>query len=155
MVALGPPVLAVNDPGTSEEGTFESSHDKLTLYLKRWIPSGVSASPSKAPRAAIVFCHGFIEYYGRYENIFKLFAQANILVTAFDQRGFGLSWTKHATPKKAHGNTTWKQQFEDVEDLIKVERSKLDEQFGKDKVPIFLMGHSMVSGTFPEGRGSC
>jgi alpha-beta hydrolase superfamily lysophospholipase len=145
MAALGPPVLPVSDPGTFEEDTFESSKDKLQLYLKRWLPSGVNASPPTPPRAAIVFLHGFIEHYGRYDNVFKPFAQANIQVTAFDQRGFGRSWKKNANPKKAHGNTTWKQQFEDAEDMIRLERSRLDQKYEKDKVPLYLMGHSMVS----------
>lgn len=144
MSEMGPPIIAVSDPGTQEEGTFQSSHDQLTFYLKRWIPTGVTTNPSIAPRAQLVFAHGFIEHYGRYDNIFKLFAQDNIAITAFDQRGFGQTWTKHPDPKKAHGNTTWKQQFEDIEDLIRLEKSRLDEKFGKDKVPIFLIGHSMV-----------
>ena len=144
MTALGPPVLPVTDPGTTEEGTFQSSHDDLTLYLKRWLPTGTTTSATP-PRAQVVFVHGFIEHYGRYDNIFSLFAQANIAVTAFDQRGFGRTWQKHPTPTKAHGNTTWKQQFEDIADLVRLERARIDEQFGKDTVPLFFLGHSMVS----------
>jgi acylglycerol lipase len=141
---LSPPVIPVTDPGTAAEDTFKSSKDDLTLYLKRWTPTTATTS-STPPRALIVFVHGFLEYYARYDNIFPLFAQSNIAVTAFDQRGFGKSWTQHSTPKKAHGNTTWKQQFEDVEDLIRLERGRLDAEYGKDKVPIYVMGHSMVS----------
>lgn len=80
-------------------------------------------------------------------NLFPLFAQANIGVTAFDQRGYGETWSKHPNPNTAHGNTTWKQQFQDVEDLIRLERTRLDEKYGKDKVPIYLLGHSMVCNT--------
>jgi hypothetical protein len=141
---LGPPAIACQDPGTAEEGTFKSSKDDLTLYLKRWFPTGVTTS-STPPRALVILIHGYLEHYGRYENIFPLYAQANIAVTAFDQRGHGKTWTMHPTPKKAKGNFTWPQQFQDVEDLIRLERKRLDEQFGKDKVPIYLLGHSMVS----------
>lgn len=142
MNILSAPLIAVTDPGTAEEGTFQSSKDNLTFYLKRWLPTQSASIP---PRANVVFVHGFIEHYGRYDNIFPVFAQSNISVTAFDQRGFGRTWTKHENPKKAHGNTTWKQQLEDIEDLVKLERTRLDEKYGKDKVPIYLMGHSMVS----------
>lgn len=143
MTALSPPVLPVTNPGTAEEGTFKSTHDDTTFYLKRWQPTSASNNATP-PRALIILCHGFIEHYGRYNNIFPLFAQANIAVTAFDQRGFGLTWTKAPNPKKAHGNTTWKQQFEDIEDIIRLEKTRVDEKYGKDKLPIFLMGHSMV-----------
>lgn len=141
---LGPPELPVIDPGYCEEASFTSSKDDLVLYLKRWIPTK-AISPSEPPRALVAFCHGFIEHYGRYENIFKLFAQANIAVTAFDQRGFGRTWSKAPNPNKAHGNTTWKQQFKDIEDFIRLERARTDAKYGKDRVPIYLMGHSMVS----------
>ncbi|UZJ56489.1 hypothetical protein CBS101457_005809 [Exobasidium rhododendri] len=145
MTTLSPPVIPVTDPGTSTEDTFTSSKDGLTLYLKRWQPTTASTS-SSPPRAAIVFAHGFLEYYARYNNIFPLFAQSNISVVAFDQRGFGKTWTQHATPKKVHGNTTWKQQFEDLADMIRLEKSRLDQTYGKDKVPMYLMGHSMGGG---------
>lgn len=89
---------------------------------------------------------GFIEHRARYINLFPLFAQANIGITAFDQRGYGETWTKHPTPNKAHGNTTWNQQFQDVEDLVRIERKRLDDKYGAStQVPIYLMGHSMVS----------
>lgn len=142
-MALGPPAVKVEDPGTREDGTFKSSKDNLDLYYFRYLPSTASTT---APRAHLIFSHGFIEHSGRYFNIFPLFPQANISVTAYDLRGYGWTWSKHPTPKKAHGNTTWKQQFEDLEDLVRLERKRLDGQYGVNKVPIYLMGHSMGGG---------
>lgn len=137
------PEIKVEDPGKREDGTFESSKDQTKLYYFRYLPS---TSQTKPPLAQIIFTHGYAEHSGRYFNLFPLFAQANISITGYDLRGYGLSWTKHQNPKKAHGDTSWKQQFEDLEDLIRLERERLDKQYGKDKVPIYLMGHSMGGG---------
>lgn len=165
-MAASAPDVKVQDPGTRQDDTFQSSKDNLTLYLFRYLPSKAA---TEAPRAHVIFSQyvvlgrlqsiactslpisffritfsGFIEHTGRYHHLFPLFAQSNISVTGYDLRGYGQTWAKHATPKKAHGNTSWKQQFEDLEDLIRLERKRLDDAYGKDKVPIFLMGHSMV-----------
>ncbi|PWN86578.1 alpha/beta-hydrolase [Acaromyces ingoldii] len=142
-MAAQPPTVNVADPGTAEETKFQSSHDGLEFRTRKWLPSTIASKP---PRAAVVFVHGFIEHVGRYNHVFPSFAQANIYVVAFDQRGFGETWSKHKEAKKQHGNTTWKQQFEDLADLIKLQRKELDDKFGKDVVPIFLMGHSMGGG---------
>lgn len=70
------------------------------------------------------------------------FAERGIAVFAFDQRGFG-----QTTMKKENGGgkkyawTSWSEQFEDLEWAVKV--AKQVEGFGD--LPLFLMGHSMVS----------
>lgn len=140
---VSPPTLQIDNPGTRQDGTFKSTKDDSTLYYFRYLPTNAE---SEAPLAHIIFTHGYAEHSGRYFYNFPLFAQANISLTGYDLRGYGLSWKKHPNPKKAHGDTSRKQQFEDLEDLIKLERKRLDEKYGNDRVPIYLMGHSMGGG---------
>lgn len=127
--------------GTSSEGIIKAP-DGLDLYFKRYHPS----SPS-LPALSVVFVHGFVEYIARYEAAFPAFSARSIELIAFDQRGFGQTaqkapggWGKHYT------TTNWPQQFMDVQAVVVEQRKYLDDKFGKDKVPIYLLGHSMGGG---------
>lgn len=85
-----------------------------------------------SPKASVVFLHGVGEHIGRYEAIFKLFAEQGYSCFGFDQRGFGRS-----EGKRGHVNS-----FTDyVDDLAQfiAEIVNRDAPFK----PVFLFGHSM------------
>lgn len=66
-----------------------------------------------------------------------MFAKSGIEVFAYDQRGAGLSGPKH-------GDTTLRQNMDDLRHMIRGERAKLNDR-GLKNIPIWLYGHSMVS----------
>ena len=130
-------------------------------YLMHWLPteSGQPGSALAKPKAAVVFVHGFGEHVGRYRNIFKMFPDRGYQVSGFDQRGYGRTWYENPDPDLTHGWTTWEEQMKDISLMIVLTRERLDERWGKDAVPIYLLGHSMGGGltagffTRPPGKG--
>ncbi|KAF8314938.1 alpha/beta-hydrolase [Clavulina sp. PMI_390] len=100
-------------------------------------------NPAEAPKAAIVFLHGFVEHIGRYEAAFPQYSAKSISVFAFDQRGFGRTvWDEeHRSKDSKWASTHWDDQREDIIFFVKREK----ERVGKD-IPLFLMGHSMGGG---------
>lgn len=112
---------------------------KSTSFYTRTYDVPAEAGPAKAH---IVFVHGFAEHIGRYENTFPVYASKGISVFAYDQRGFGRTALdeKSKSAKSSWGVTSWKDQQEDIAFFILRERKRLDAT-----IPIFLMGHSMVS----------
>lgn len=89
-------------------------------------------------RAALVLLHGFIEHHLRYDHVLRFFASQGIDALAFSQRGFG------ARTKGEYGDTSWKEQYEDVEEVLVEMRKTLDAQY-EGRLPMYLYGHSMVS----------
>lgn len=155
----GPPEVQVKSPGIQDDEWIDLRNDpERKYYAKNWYPASSPDVPAQ-PNAAMLFVHGFGEHVGRYSNIFKVLAQGGIQVTGYDQRGYGRSWHDNPDPDKHHGWTTWSDQLRDVESMIRLLRSRLDERWGKDKVPIFVFGHSMGGGisvgffTRPPGSG--
>ncbi|PKI83805.1 acylglycerol lipase [Malassezia vespertilionis] len=155
------PDVQVARPGVSEEEWFDlRGDDERWYFLKSWYPTEANA-PEKLskPKGAVVFVHGFGEHISRYTNIFKVFADRDYQVTGFDQRGYGRTWRDANDRDAVHGWTTWPDQFRDVSHLLWLIRKRLDDDWGKDTVPIFLMGHSMGGGistgffTRPPGEG--
>jgi len=107
------------------------------FYTRTYAPP-----PSTTAKAALVFVHGFAEHVGRYTHFHPLLAERGITVFAYDQRGFGLTAQDTEGKKSkgsAYGKTSWKDQMRDVDWAI----SHVKETF--KGLPIFLMGHSMVS----------
>jgi acylglycerol lipase len=107
-------------------------------YTEEWITGPQNTSfytrlyaPS-APKAALVFAHGFVEHVGRYEHVFPKWAAHHVAVFAFDQRGFGRTALdqKRSTDNAAQrGDIQW----------------ALAEALKRwPGLPLFLMGHSMV-----------
>ena len=142
------PTIEVANPGTSTTEFIQSAATpKVKFYTKTWFPSDVS--PSSPPRAAVLFVHGFLENVERYDHVFPVFASKGIQVTAFDQRGFGKT-AKEGTEgawKSNHGNTSRHLQYQDIAFMITDQESRLEKQYGVAKVPLFLVGHSMVRDT--------
>ncbi|WFD35404.1 acylglycerol lipase [Malassezia cuniculi] len=127
------------------EEWFDLRADGLSQYfMSSWYP--VVDGKRVQPKAAIVFIHGFGEFVERYDIPFRHFAKNGFMVSGFDQRGYGRTWYYQPDPDQTHGWTTWQDQFVDVSHKIELTRTRLDELYGKDVVPIFLMGHSMGGG---------
>lgn len=114
-----------------------TSYDGVTLPARRFIPN-TSAFPR--PHASVVVLHGFIEHHGRYQHVGHFLASKGIETLTFSQRGYG-----EQENKKNYSNTSWPQLFGDIESIVTQERKVLDDKYGKEKVPLFLYGHSMVS----------
>ncbi|WFD33054.1 hypothetical protein MSPP1_004111 [Malassezia sp. CBS 17886] len=148
-------------PGiTTDEWCDLRGDGKQMYYMKHWLPTVEPAGGGlQRPRACVVFLHGFAEYVGRYANIFKVFVDRGYQVSGFDQRGFGRTWYDSADRATTHGWTSAEDQWKDAECMLRLVRKRLDAEWGKDAVPIFLMGHSMGGGisasffTRPPGSG--
>ncbi|WFD43481.1 acylglycerol lipase [Malassezia psittaci] len=143
------PEVHVDRPGQVQEEKLDLRHDGLRQYfLMHWLPTedGSESSPIAQPKAAIVFVHGFGEHVGRYRNIFRMFSDRGYQVSGFDQRGYGRTWYENPNPDQTHGWTTWDEQMKDISLMLQLTRARLDESWGKNKVPIFLLGHSMGGG---------
>lgn len=61
-----------------------TARDGATLFLREWIPAGVS-------RGALLICHGLGEHSGRYAHVAERLAAIGITVWAHDHRGHGKS----------------------------------------------------------------
>lgn len=117
-------------------------------YTESWL-SGPSnhqfytrtyASPTP-PLAVVLFVHGFAEHVGRYEAVFPTFPKRGITLFAYDQRGFGRTALDKQRKSKdsGYGKTSWREQLGDMEHWVKWLVKEYPD------VPVFLMGHSMVS----------
>lgn len=107
--------------------------DGVPFYSKRWSPVA-----AQTPRALLICLHGFAEHIGRYNDMMPKFTERGIEVYGYDQRGFGKSGPRH-------GDTTLRQAMDDLSHVLVQEREYLSKGNGA-KIPIFLYGHSMVSG---------
>ncbi|EPQ28293.1 uncharacterized protein PFL1_04120 [Pseudozyma flocculosa PF-1] len=151
-----PPRIEIPNAGSTEQYWIDSTHaDKMRFWAKRWYPTAASSSSGDdeaagqdevQPKSCTVFCHGFVEYSERYREIFKVWPSKGHEIVAFDQRGWGETAAATANPAKAYGYATWPLQFEDLENVVRQTRQRLDERWGKDAVPIFNMGQSMGGG---------
>ena len=142
-----PPAVEVANPGKSEQFWLESSHgDKAKFWAKRWYPTNPESGEEVKPKSTVIFCHGFVEYVDRYRNILQVFSAGGHEVVGFDQRGWGQTVLATGNAKRNYGNTTWPQQMEDLEFVIRETKKRTDEKWGAGQVPIFIMGHSMGGG---------
>ncbi len=94
-----------------------------------------------APRAVLLYVHGFSEHIARYEWAHSRCASEGITVFAFDQRGFGRTAldAAHRSKKSSYGRTNLHDQLSDIEWWLK----HLHKEY--PGLPLFTMGHSMVS----------
>jgi alpha-beta hydrolase superfamily lysophospholipase len=122
-----------------------TSNTSSLPYTEEWITGPHSTSfytrlytPS-APKAALVFAHGFVEHVGRYEHVFPHWAAHGIAVFAFDQRGFGrTALDQKRSASSSYGRTDSDTQRGDLHWAL------ADAQKRWSGLPLFLMGHSMV-----------
>ncbi|PWN49061.1 alpha/beta-hydrolase [Violaceomyces palustris] len=153
---LFPRKISVPNPGGVEQTWSTSPRDgQYRFYTKRWYPtSAQDPSQEIRPKATILFLHGFVEYIDRYREIFTYFPNQGIEVVAFDQRGWGETCLANLKGKANYGNTTWPQQFQDIQDILLQQRKRLDEKWGTTsttqdqpgRVEMFLVGQSMGGG---------
>lgn len=142
-----PPVDVAN-PGVIEDERFDLRGDaKRQYYLKHWFPTASASSSEKIkPKATIVFVHGFGEHVQRYQNIFKVFADRGYQVSGYDQRGYGRTWYDSDDRDTTHGWTTWEEQMRDITFMLRLMRKRMDEAWGVNAVPLYMLGHSMGGG---------
>lgn len=92
--------------------------------------------------ATVTFVHGLGEHCSRYDHLFGPFAEAGIKVIAYDQRGFGKTCRKSGIIGHSEGIKTVLADIKWAEDRVRT-----------DKIPHFVMGHSMVTSII--ARGGC
>lgn len=111
--------------GTLERnhGTFEGV-GRLRLQYRSWeVP---------APKAAVVFVHGFSDHSGRYESFAETLATFGVSTFAFDLRGHGQS----------DGRRGYVRRFEIYHQELDRFRQEVQGLVAGD-CPLFLVGHSM------------
>jgi len=96
-----------------------------------------------------------VEHIARYEHVFPSYAQRGISVFAFDQRGFGRTALdpgpdgkrkkEREARKEGYGRTSSEQQKEDIDWAVRHVGETLAGWKDGQGLPVFLMGHSMVS----------
>lgn len=89
------------------------------------------AKENTAFKGQLLVVHGLGEHSGRFLGICKIIANENFLVHLLDLRGYGLSGGG-----RAQGSLN-----EHMRDIKNVIETQID-----DKLPLFLMGHSMGAG---------
>lgn len=115
-----------------------TAKDGLVLRGMYWHDPAVEA------RAAVLFIHGMLEYYGRYDEYASFLAEKGIRFFAFDLRGHGLT-TPDDADRGFFGAKDGTGQL--MDDVGKV-RSRMNEFLtaeGISDLPVFLYGHSMGS----------
>lgn len=119
-----------------------------SIYDESWLTGPRSTQfytrtyKAQAPKAVVIFIHGFCEHVGRYGHVHPIFPERGITLFAYDQRGFGRTAEdkEHRSKDSSYGKTSWTDQMADIEWAVKHAKS----EFGD--IPTFLMGHSMVRG---------
>lgn len=136
----------VTNPGTQKQEWYTLREGVETpFFLSHWFPTN-PAGELIQPKAAVVFVHGFADYCQRYDSVFQGFAERGYQVSGFDQFGFGSTWYESPERATAHGWTTWAEQMADMAAMVKLTRARLDKDWGKDAVPMYMLGHSMGGG---------
>jgi alpha-beta hydrolase superfamily lysophospholipase len=105
----------------SESETF-AARDGSPLLVRRW------PEPHDA-RATVLLVHGVGDHSGRFENIGNRLLRADLVVDAFDLRGFGASAGPRADVER------WEDLLDDVEDRFVASR--------RDGLAAVLYGHSV------------
>ncbi|KAK0530709.1 hypothetical protein OC835_003918 [Tilletia horrida] len=127
--------LWISNAGSSSSGK------PVKFYAAHFSP------PADVPtRAAVLFVHGYIEHIERFNHVGNYYAAHGIEFFGYDQRGFGRTAKDGPNPRRDYTDTSWAEQFQDIEFMLKTYRAWLDSKYGKDNVPIFLIGHSMGGG---------
>ncbi|WP_022836561.1 alpha/beta hydrolase [Salisaeta longa] len=99
------------------------TRDGLRLFTQQWVPP--------APRASVVFVHGYAEHSSRYDDLARYLNAEGYAVYTYDHRGFGRSGGPRAL---MHSAEPW---LDDLQEIL--QRPVLQQAPG----PLFLMGHSM------------
>lgn len=97
-----------------------------------------------APKAVIVFVHGFCDHCSRYVEWHTRFADAGYSVFTWDQRGFGRTAqdTEEKSAGTAYSKQSWATEMQDLNWAIG------RAMYSVPGVPVFIMGQSMVRASF-------
>lgn len=115
-----------------------TANDGLVLQGMYWHDSAVEA------RAAVLFIHGMLEYYGRYDAYASFLAENGIRFFAFDLRGHGLTTPDDANRGFFGAKDGTGQLMADVA-AVRVRMNEFLAGDGLSGLPVFLYGHSMGS----------
>lgn len=103
------------------------TEDGLNVYFQVW-------RPGSAPKAIIQLVHGFAEHGSRYQNVVSALVPKGFAIYADDHRGHG----------KSDGDRGFIPRFDSFVQDQRTFTRLIREQEG-DRVPLFLLGHSMGS----------
>ena len=109
---------------------INNSSDLSTLHYHQWLP--------EKPTAWLHIMHGMAEHSARYADLAGFLNQHNILVTANDHRGHGLTGNASNSLYHFGDHNSWNQMVDDQWQLI----SYLAQQH---QLPLIILGHSMGS----------
>ena len=122
-----------------EKTTFTcTASDGLAVRGMYWSDSAVEA------KAAVLFIHGMLEYYGRYDAYASFLAGKGIRFFAFDLRGHGLTTPDEAERGFFGAKNGVDRLMEDVA-AVRTQMNDLLAGDGLSGLPVFLYGHSMGS----------
>ncbi len=114
-------------PSVSTDGFSKVVFDNSTANP---IEGGLKAEQSHAAKAVIIALHGMNDYARTFERAGPWWAKKNIVVYAYDQRGFGRS----PNPGDWPGADVLSR---DLENMVMAVRAR------HQNVPIYIVGHSM------------
>lgn len=141
-------VRRVSIPASLKTHTTSKAMSSSSPYTESWLAGPQSTqfytrtyAPAEPPKALLVTIHGFAEHIGRYTHFHPLLLEHSIAIFALDQRGFGKTAQDVEGKSKSseYGKTSWKEQMDDIAWALTHARTQFTD------IPIFLMGHSMVS----------
>jgi len=125
----GPRFTPARDPGLAAPQLNEASFisfDGTELPLRTWLPPG----GMDTVRFILIAVHGFNDYSNFIKKSALYFANHNIVIYAYDQRGFGNA------PVRGRWSST-RTMTMDLETLIRLMAQK------HPGLPVYLLGHSM------------
>jgi len=133
MVALLLGVMACSQPQIQVR---ESEHMDPVIKKDRFVADDGKAlplrqwQPKSKPRAIVIAIHGFNDYSKAFEGAGEYLRAQNMMVLAYDQRGFGANDQRGIWPGVDN-------LIKDVQQLVLAARKKFP------KTPIYLLGESM------------
>ena len=105
------------------DGRFQGTAGH-SIYYQYW-------TPEDAPKAVVLLVHGAGEHSSRYRHVAELLTGKGFVVAALDHIGHGQSDGEYGHMEK----------FQHYLDTVEIFRRQVSWDF--DKVPMFLLGHSM------------
>ena len=115
---------------TGIKGNGTGTNDTGTIHYHQWLP--------EKPKAWLHIMHGMAEHSARYADLANFLNQQDILVTANDHRGHGLTGSADNSLFHFGDHNSWNQMVDDQWHLI----SYLSQQH---QLPLIILGHSMGS----------
>ena len=109
------------------------------LFFSRNVGVDICIQPTTAPVALLLLVHGFSDHVNNYYTLFPTLAARKVQCHAFDQRGWGRS-VENAAQRGLTGTTTMV--LDDITTILNTILPISSEQ----RLPLFLMGHSMGGG---------